>query len=278
MTINARKQKFSYGRSAPTCKFCGTTGHTMTKCPDMIAMYEEVKDLSIEERDFKGNYAVQYIEKRRGISSTGKAKKKVAKKCGYCRGEGHSRRNCSQMEKDKEFIMKANRLWRKVWSDKATECGLTPASLIKVKQRSYNYQQGCYTNDEQFVTVGAELPENLNIFALGEDSKRQEIKIPLIGFKASYGGNNIQARTLLTATGMNDVSHAMFSYHYQYGNIESVEVVAKSSYQFKDEWFEQSPTEDIDYALKKWSKEQMSSFLTKCQKLITDYGGNYGIQ
>jgi len=74
------------------------------------------------------------------------------------------------------------------------------------------------------------------------------------------------------------VSHAMFSYHYQYGNIESVEVVAKSSYQFKDEWFEQAPTEDIDYALKKWSKEQMSSFLTKCQKLITNYGGNYGIQ
>ena len=277
MTINARKQS-SHGRSAPTCKFCNTEGHTITKCPDMIAMYEEVKGLSIEERDFKGNYAVQYVEKRRGISTTGKAKKKVAKKCGYCRETGHSRRNCSQMEKDKKFIMKANRLWRKLWSVKATEYGLTPASLTKVSTRSYDYQQGCYTTSEQFVTVGAELPENLNVFALGEDSKRQEVKIPLIGYKASYGGSNIDARTLLKATGEDDLTTALFSYYYSYGNVDGVEVVAKSSYQFTDEWFEQAPTEDIDYALKKWSKEQMSSFLTKCQKLITNFGGDYGIQ
>ena len=57
-----------------------------------------------------------------------------------------------------------------------------------------------------------------------------------------------------------------------------MEIVAQSSYTFPEEWFEQAPTEDIDYALKKWSKEQMSDFLKKCEKLIENYGGQYGIK
>ena len=275
MTINARKQS-NYGRSAPTCKFCGTQGHTLTKCPDMIALYEEGKDKSIEERDFKGNYAVQYIEKRKGISTTGKPVSKKPKKCGYCRETGHNRKACPQMAKDKAFIIKANEVWRNLWSETATKYGLTPASLIKVGDRSYNYSQGGYVTKTQLCTVGAELPENLNVFALGEDNKQQEIKIPLLGYKPEYGNNSINARVLVKAVSDNMAS-SLFAYSYSWGNIENVEVVAQSSYTFSDEWFEQAPTEDIDYALKKWTKEQMSDFLGKCKKLVEDFGGNYGI-
>ena len=276
MTINARKPS-NYGRTAPTCKFCGTQGHTLAKCPDMTALYEEVKDKTIEERDFKGNFAVQYIEKRKGISITGRKSVKKAKKCGYCRETGHNRRDCPQMAKDKEFIIKANKLWRKVWSDVATQYGLIPASLIKVRDRSYNYSQGGYVTNEQLCTVGAELPENLNVFALGEDNKQQEINIPLIGYKPEYGNNKINARILVKSVSDN-MSSALFSYQYSWGNIDNIEVVAKSSFQFSDEWFDEAPIEDIDYALKKWSKEQMSNFLGKCKKLIENFGGQYGIK
>jgi len=273
MTINARKET-NYGRSAPTCKFCNTQGHTLAKCPDMIALYKEVKDKSIEERDFKGNYAVQYIEKRNGTTTS--KRPKVVKKCGYCRETGHSRRNCSKMEDDKKFIMKANRVWRKVWGDKATQYGFTPASLIKVSDRRYDYKQGGYITNSFLCTVGAELPENLTVFALGEESKKQEIKIPLLGYKPEYGDNNVNARTLMNACN-DQLGKALFSYSYSWGNLEKVEVIAKSSYEFKDEWFDDSPIEDIDYALKKWSQEQMTTFLTLCKNLIDSYGGDYGI-
>ena len=53
--------------------------------------------------------------------------------------------------------------------------------------------------------------------------------------------------------------------------------MAKSSYTFPDEWFSEPPTEDIDYALKKWTQEQMSNFLAKCKDLVDNYGGYYGI-
>jgi len=275
MTINARKQS-NYGRSAPTCKFCGTTGHTMTKCPDMLATYEQVKDKTIEERDFKGNFAVQYIEKKKGISTTGRPVSKKPKKCGYCRETGHNRKACPQMVKDKAYIIKANKVWRMKWSEVATKYGLTPASLIKVTDRSYNYKVGGYENKIHLCTVGAELPENLNVFALGEDNKQQEIYIPLLGYKPEYGNNNINARTLIKAKS-DSMASVLFAYSYSWGNIESIEVVAQSSYTFSDEWFEQAPTEDIDYALKKWTKEQMNDFLTKCKKLVENYGGDYGI-
>ena len=276
MTINARKQS-NYGRSAPTCKFCGNQGHTLVKCPEMIALYEKVKDEPIHERDFKGNYAVQYIEKRKGISKTGTKVIKKPKKCGYCRAVGHTRRDCPQMVKDKEFIIKANKVWRKLWSETATKHGLTPASLVKVITRNYNYQSGSYENTEHLCTVGAELPENLNVFALGEDNKQQEVLIPLLGYKPDYGNNNISARILIKSKS-DSLASDLFAYSYYWGNIESMQVVAQSSYTFPDEWFEQSPTEDIDYALKKWTQEQMSDFLKKCEKLVDNHGGNYGIQ
>ena len=276
MTINARKES-NYGRSAPTCKFCGTLGHTMAKCPDMIALYEQVKDESIQERDFKGNYAVQYIEKRRGISKTGSKVARKPKKCGYCRETGHNRKACPQMVKDREFIIKANKVWRKKWSEVATMYGLTPASLIKVHTRNYNYQKGSYQNTAHLCTVGAELPENLNVFALGEESKQQEINIPLLGYQPEYGSNKINARVLIKSKS-DALASSLFSYSYNWGNIEDTEIVAQSSYVFSEEWFEKAPTEDIDYALKKWSKEQMSDFLKKCEKLVKLHGGDYGIK
>ena len=222
MTINARKQS-NYGRTAPTCKFCGTQGHTLAKCPDMIALYEQVKDDPIHERDFKGNYAVQYIEKKKGISKTGTKVAKKPKKCGYCRGTGHNRRDCPQMVKDKEFIIKANKVWRRKWSEVATKYGLTPASLLKVHTRNYNYQQGGYDNTAHLCTVGAELPENLNVFALGEDNKQQEIKIPLLGYKPEYGSNNVSARILIK-TKSDSLASDLFAYSYYWGNIESMDV------------------------------------------------------
>ena len=73
------------------------------------------------------------------------------------------------------------------------------------------------------------------------------------------------------------MASSLFSYSYAWGNIETVEVVAKSSYQFTDEWFDEAPTEDIDYALKKWTQDQMNDFLKKCRELIVNFGGGYGI-
>ena len=271
--INARKES-TYQNSAPTCKFCNTQGHTLANCPDMKTMYTESKDKSIHERTYKENYAIQYIDrknsKKRLTKSTG------GKKCGYCREKGHSRRNCPTMIADKELIIKGNKVWRRLWSEKAKQYGLTPASLINVKDRRYDYAQGGYIFKEFLCTVGAELPENLNIFALGEESKKQEIYIPLLGYNPEYGNNAIKARMLVNCYN-ETLSKDMFAYSYSWGSLTGAKVLSRSSYEFPKPWLDESPIEDIDYALKKWSREQMNVFLTKVTNLIDTYGGKYGI-
>jgi hypothetical protein len=274
MAINGRDQS-NYSRSASTCKFCATEGHTLAKCPSMEETYAKVKKLSIEQRNFKENYAVQYIDKKKSkVTKTGVKK---VKKCGYCREEGHNRKACPTMVADKELIIKGNKVWRRMWASNAKEYGLVPASLVTVKDRCYNYNQGGYTHKDHLCTVGAELPSNLTIFALGEDGRQQEIEIPLLGYKPEHGSGKVRAKTVFDRID-EALSRKMFAYTWGGSSIVEFNKLSPSTYEFPEGWLDKPPTEDIDFALKKWTKDQMTKFLMKVENLIASDGGTYGIQ
>jgi len=274
MAINGRDQT-NYGRSASTCKFCSKEGHTLAKCPTMEETYAKVKDLSIEQRSFVENYAVQYIDRKRSkVTVTGKNK---VKKCGYCREEGHNRKACPTMVADKELIIKGNKVWRRMWANNAKKHGLVPASLVTIEDRVYDYKQGGYVHNTQLCTVGAELPSNLTIFALGEDGKQQEISIPLLGYKPDRGSPIIPARKVFEMID-ESLSRKMFAYSWGGGSIIKFNRLSPSTYEFPEGWLDKAPTEDINFALKKWSKDQMSQFLLRVKNLIASDGGDYGIQ
>ena len=237
--------------------------------------YAKVKKLSIEQRNFKENYAVQYIDKKRSKVTTTGTKK--VKKCGYCREEGHNRKACPTMVADKELIIKGNKVWRRMWASNAKEYGLVPASLVTVVDRCYNYQQGGYVHKTQLCTVGAELPSNLTIFALGEDGRQQDINIPLLGYKPDYGSPTIRARKIFDIID-ESLSRKMFAYSWGGGSITKFDKLSPSTYEFPEDWLDKAPIEDIDFALKKWSKDQMSKFLLNVKNLIASDGGTYGIQ
>ncbi len=271
--INARLDNNIYKNASPTCKFCSKEGHTLAHCPDMKSTYEQCKDKDLHDRTFKENYAVQYIERKTAKS---KLRKKTGKKCGYCRETGHSRKNCPTMQADKELIIKGNKLWRRMYAESAKEFGATPASLLTVTTRSYNYHKGGYETTTNLCTVGAELPENLSVFALGEEQKNQEISIPLLGYKPQWGKPIVNARVLFNHFN-EDLARSMFAYRYSNSSINELKVLSTSNYEFPNGWMDEAPIEDIDYSLKKWSREQMSTFLGKINNLITTYGGKYDI-
>ena len=276
MAINGRDQS-NYSRSASTCKFCTTEGHTLGKCPSMEETYVKVKNLPIEQRNFKENYAVQYIDRKRSkVTITGTKK---VKKCGYCREEGHNRKACPTMVADKELIIKGNKVWRRVWASNAKKYGLVPASLAMVSHRRYESSKGGYVEKEQLCTVGAELPINLTVFALGEDGRQQVIDIPLLGYKPEYGSSVVRAKKVLDVVD-EPLSRELFSYSWSGGGggITGFKKLSPSTYEFPEGWLDKPPTEDIDFALKKWTKDQMTKFLMKISRLITSNGGTYGIQ
>jgi len=274
MAINGRDTS-NYGRSASTCKFCGTEGHTLAKCPTMEETYAKVKDLSIEQRSFVENYAVQYIDRKKSkVTKTGKKK---VKKCGYCREEGHNRKACPTMVADKELIIKGNKVWRRLWASNAKKHGLVPASLVTIVDRTYDYNQGGYVHKTQLCTIGAELPSNLTIFALGQDGRQQDINVPLLGYKAEYGAEIVRAKRIFDIID-ESLARKMFSYSWGGSSIIEFNKLSPSTYEFPEGWLDKAPIEDIDFALKKWTKDQMNKFLLNVKKLIASDGGTYGIQ
>lgn len=58
------------------------------------------------------------------------------------------------MQADKELIIKGNKLWRRMYAESAKEFGATPASLLTVTTRSYNYHKGGYETTTNLCTVG----------------------------------------------------------------------------------------------------------------------------
>jgi len=269
--INGRENNYSNG--APTCSFCNQYGHSMAVCPEMKKVYEEQKDLPIDKRGYKANFAVQYFERK---NSKKRKSTKATKKCGYCREVGHNRKDCSRMEADKRLLIRGNQIWRRVYADNASRYGLTPASVLKVTTREYSYTNGGYENKSTICTVGAELPDNLTVFALGDDGRQQHVRVPLIGYNQRYGDGKVNVKALLEIQN-NPLASSLFISHYGWTGINTLEVVVGSTYQFPDGWVDQIPDEDIKYAFKKWNRSQMERFLKKIENLVDTYGGDYEI-
>ena len=247
MAINIRTDKNH--RSSASCTFCQGS-HTITGCPTIVQQAEEGKKLLFSQRTYKQHYAMQYIE----LKANRSVKRKISdtRKCGYCSGTGHTRRNCSVMTEDRELLTKANRVWRTIYAIKSVELGFAPASLIKYKEsKGYNYNSGNYDYEDKMYLIGSELPSNLSVFAIAKDyNLRQQIKIPAVGRNSPLG-----LRDMLSG---NPVESALAGSGYYYGKGEQrLVLVTKSTYEYPQEWIN-GECEDVDFVLKKWDKNRIT--------------------
>lgn len=259
MAINQRKS--TNHRSESTCTYCGTTGHTIASCPTIESDASIGRKLSFKDRTFKQNYAIQYLDRK---AKNGKKRKITTRKCGYCKGTGCSRRNCARLKEDRAELVRLNRLWREVYAIESKKRGFAPASLIKYTEQEYRWQANNYETLENLYLIGAELPNNLSVFALSSEyNMRQDIHIPAVG----------RERPLTTQAFFNGScdSTALFAQRYWYHDKVRVEVIKESSYDFPDEWLS-GESDDIDFILKKWDREKVtSSIFNEIHKNLIPY-------
>ena len=248
MAINQRTNK-NY-RSESTCTFCAQTGHTIASCPTIEGEAQTGRSKPFKDRTFKENYAIQYLDRK---AKTTKNRKTSTKKCGYCRKAGCSRRNCASLKADRAKLVRLNKIWRECYAIESKKRGFAPASLIKFTAQEYSWPNGGYETIENLYLIGAELPDNLSVFALSSEyNMRQDIHIPAVGRdqplspQAFFNGSS--------------ASGALFASRYWYHDRVKVEVVKESSYEFSEEWLS-GESEDIDYILKKWSQEKVNEVI-----------------
>ena len=243
MAINIRTDKNNY-RSSATCTYCGGD-HTITGCQEILDDAETGKKKRFSQRTFKEHYAMQWVEKK---AKNKKKRAKSKRKCGYCKGEGHTRRDCKVMQKDREFLVHANRVWRKLYADNSRNFGYAPASLVKYNDSQYNYNTGQYETTSQMLLVGSELPSNLTVFVLSNEyNMRQEISIPLVGLQKPV--------TLRDFVKGSPLQSKLTGNSYSWGD-KAIEVIKPSEYVFTDEWIN-AECDDINFVLKKWDRQRL---------------------
>ena len=152
MQMYERRNDKSY-RTTPKCGYCREEGHNQYQCTKVAedwAYWENHQVPPQGTRRYYWNrnnpkYWGEWYEKCRDLTLEQERRKnkpkalqraKMKSKCGFCREEGHSRRDCHQMEDLLQKCYKANENWRRAaYKELVEKHGICVGAAIEVKMR-----------------------------------------------------------------------------------------------------------------------------------------------
>ena len=146
------KTKTSNGRSSSACGYCRQVGHSIRECPHIKFDHDEWQAHRVphqsptlqHNRWFMGDYTYwikqinKYYPKWKSAQesvdkSTGRVVRST-RKCGFCGSTDHTRRQCPEMTRVYNKIVKANINYRQALYDRfVTDFGLGLAAMVKVQ-------------------------------------------------------------------------------------------------------------------------------------------------
>jgi len=262
------KSKSVTGRSTTRCGYCRQTGHSIRECPhieydakEWAAFRVPVNGTAVKHNRWLLNdysYWVKQVNKyypkwkaAQEVSPTTGKRVSAPRKCGFCRGEGHTRRDCSEMKKMYQDILAANRNYRQALYDTlVTKLGLGVGAVVRVQRESGYFSNRNLT--EHLVTV-----EDFNIdsanFLLATQNyniERQytgKIQIKLLGKEGST--------TLKVNAMIDDQGRLLAEGERGYWNTDQfIETVAPSTKPLPSDWVDRD-ADAFAWFLKKRSKE-----------------------
>ena len=280
MAINMRNYQLSNGKRTVYCGLCRNPGHNRSNCP-MVEPWAEEYVAHIAEHEtewglesaWKKRTAYNIRERKLARASTPRTKPA----CGFCRSTTHNRRNCTEMERWRKKLLKANIRWRKSYAKMAQERGITPGSVVEVTRVEYNWHTMKYEQEKKVLLIDNTLPENLTVFCAAEHWEiRQGHNIPLVGDSKNQNGTPVSWLLIGPDCPFQEVLTRLFNNvrYSQWGTVDGdvtpmIKVLKQSDYQFTDEWIHQTPA-DIDYVLKKLTEEKLKQF--RLDALIDKWG------
>ena len=147
-------------RSRSTCSFCRSPDHQVTACPHIKTVWQSLQKGVIPLEYFKAkgvndpnsnsnfrwylygqNWGDLYRvaekahkswENAQNRKNTPKQKRSAVQSCGFCKGKGHSRRNCDEITTYAALLKKANRNFRRwFYEEYVTRQGLSTGAIIE---------------------------------------------------------------------------------------------------------------------------------------------------
>jgi len=265
------KSKSTTGRSATACGYCRQTGHSIRECPHVEYDYLEWQafrvphqSATLQHNRWLANdysYWVKQVnkyypkwEKAQQQTSPSGTRVATTRKCGFCRGEGHTRRDCPEMATMYADLLQANRNYRQAIYDRiVTQLGIGVGAVLKVQT-----QRGYYSNREiveHIATVTALDIDTANVFqtvdswALDRDFRGDaNIEVMI--------GNDTRLISLdeILVTRPDGQSEKGFYRGGRYNTAEYVETIAPSKQPLEADWVDRD-ADAFEWLLKKKTKE-----------------------
>ena len=302
--FNEQKQNKRNGTSNRTCSYCGSFEHVVTGCDKAENDWGYFSKFQIPLIDpnnwvhslqtrlnYQGNpvtythwfkepsqWGTWYVQCEKAVGkiqaarlreqqkANAKSKGRKATKCGFCGGEGHNRRDCSEMSSIQERLLAANRHWRQRFYDKLVrDMGISLGSVVKIEiSQGWNKP----TNQEVAIVKSINFDE-LSMFCWADSASDwkervdyskfgQQLKITVTANGKDYSlllGDSNRGHFLKDSFGgLSDISQ-------RYGQVgRFVSLIARSETPLDQEWIEQAHEESVLFLTKKYSMERLKHF------------------
>ena len=125
------------------CGHCYEKGHNKSSCKqlrqrlrDRIAKYKTALERDVWSYDWEKDSAQRHLQAaaRQLHKLEGKGK---TRKCGYCSGEGHTRRTCTERKDHLQSHTEKTLKVRRELCDRFISLGLGPGALVEVETREF---------------------------------------------------------------------------------------------------------------------------------------------
>ena len=313
--FNESQKPKSSREGSRSCSYCSSSDHVANVCPNAESDWKYLSKgiLPHTEKSWWGhkgvpnaryqriwysrpeywsdwykqcNKASIMIDKRKAreeVKSKSTAKgKSVAKKCGFCAGTGHNRRDCAELDNISEQIVLENRRWRsRFFKRYVVDMGLSVGAVVQVERNAG------YNKEPQLLTglITQTNMEKLSMFCMigsysnTPDSLRQPMSIDFTSNGKPYKvkltdhrDKNSWSGSLQDNAGLLVSEFDRFGGGYSNQSAKLKSVIAKSSEPVDPTWITQGHRESVVWLTKKYSLAKLESYgvLKLLEKLKKD--------
>ena len=270
-------------KTTRNCGYCGESDHVVTTCPHAYREWLEWSEnrVPIHKGHASGNYPYKWYlwhtsDYTKWYKNADKAYQKIAafrerellrskgrrhgptgtnRKCGFCEQAGHSRRNCSTMERVKLEAYQANQNWRRSFYEEfVKKRGLCEGAAVKVNNRK-NWQ----SDEKEAIGLVTSVNWDEISFLTSADridwNYRSELSI-----KVMVDGETKELKLEEAIVDSNGRIMAVGSNYHYYGTARLIEVIGRSEKELDESWVTDGLVDEFDWLTKKRTETKLEEY------------------
>jgi hypothetical protein len=162
---------FYWGSGAVRCSYCANRGHNITTCK----LINRDAGAALHKMQLDASYICSphehaaLVEMKRREERKNKIRKpRRASRCSYCKSYDHKRPSCQLLKDFKQKVYQANKNWKRLFVEKASEVGVGIGALIQFDNKTV-HSLDFNVDAHRIAMIASYDLSNLNVFCALND-------------------------------------------------------------------------------------------------------------